>query len=536
MPPFAGSPFSVRAGSAKATWVGSFVGGLAGAAASAVLFRVPELGPILGSLGVCGSAYLALRSPPEMANAQKLVSQLSTSWRNVETQWNQAKEPRQFTDQRHEADEIIRAFKNLGAEEARELANLQAKARDRQLRTFLQRFYIDHANIKGLGNTRKVVLRSYGIETAADVDARRIEAIKGFGPSLAGNIVAWRKSLEHRFVFNPNQPINPADVLAVKTAIANKRIDLEKKLRTALSELEKRSNGILSLRNSLKSSAEQVWKAKRQAELDHANLASSYYSTPVRFATLAGAVVVSVVVQNAVLSNISPSMPDVPRSSRASLPANSSPTFEASNRQEAQTPQPQPPARDKIPATSETAQARSPGGGPPLTPSQKSLAMLDKVLQARTASGGGTVNAYTTAAPSTTATESKSQSFAQPPIASAHQTETAPQSAQSKGPTEAPPLPPPQIVPGTPGSMPTTGTGSEKALVPTESPTPLNREVVSGIQSRLRELGFLDRYAPGVWDADSRKALREFKLTNHLIDSDVWDVAAERALRALSPI
>jgi hypothetical protein len=586
MPPFVGSP-SVHSVSSKAVWQSSFGGGLAGAAASAFLFRLPELGPLLGLLGVCGSAYLAFRGPPEIANARKLVSQLSASWRNVETQWNQAKDARQFTDQRREADELARGFQNLGAEEARELSNLQAKARDAQLRTFLQRFYIDQAKIEGVGNARKIVLRSYGIETAADIDQRRIQAIKGFGPSIAGSIVAWRMSLERRFVFNPNQPLNPADVSAVKAAVANKRIDLEKKLRIALSQLEKRSSEILSLRNSLKSAAEQVWKAKGQAELDRFNLAKAYYPTSIRLAALAGSVVAGLLIQSVVFSNPT-STPDVSRSSHISLSPSSSSTSQTSNggtmtAQAAPTLQSQPMARgetsesansarvgaasepkgqfpsqsplgsssNKTSATSEPEQPRLPGGGAlPLPPPHKTAGIpglpadsqnssprtkLDKTIEAAsTPRPAPLVRDTTDGRFGSVATAADGQSPAQPSVASGNQTKTALLRAQP--PTEAPPLPPPQIIPVTPGLMPTTGSGNEKSSVATESPSPLDREMILGIQSRLQELGFLDRYFPGVWDADSRKALREFKLTNHLINSDIWDLAAEQALYAPSPL
>jgi DNA-binding helix-hairpin-helix protein with protein kinase domain len=582
MPIFAGPP-SVRATSAKATWLRSFVGALAGAGASAVVFRLSELGPLLGLVGLCGSAYLGLRRPPEIANGQKLVSQLSASWRNVETQWNKVKEPHQFTEKRREAEELIRVFQNLGAEEARELTNLKARARDHQLRMFLQRFYIVHAKIRGLGNTRKTVLRSYGLETAADVDARRIEGIKGFGPSIAGSIVAWRRSLERQFVFNPNQQINPGDISIVKAAIASKRIDLEKKLRTVLGELESRSNAVSIPRNSLKSAAEQAWKAKGQAEVDYANLASTYYPTPLRLAALAGVVVASVVVQNAVSSN----MPDAPRSSHVPLRPNSNPNSQSTNRgtifdktaQTRQGPQFPPTGRDEVfdspnstgaatagesksqssshsasasinetPTTSRAAQVRPQGApeAPPLPRPQipnvpglrgtgMSLdwqyfnlgSMFDKAEQAALAPQPQPPVRDTVvdrAQPASTRTAAQSSSDKQP--------EAASQAAQSRPATEAQP----QSVPGTPSSIATMGPASDTASILTERASQLNREIILEVQSRLRELGFLNSYLPGVWDPNSRKALREFKLTNHLTNSDVWDLATEQALRAPSPM
>jgi DNA-binding helix-hairpin-helix protein with protein kinase domain len=116
---------------------------------------------------------------------------------------------------------------------------------------FLEQFYISKAKIKGIGRNRTIVLRSYGIETAADVQRHTILQINGFGPVIAGSLVAWRISIERRFVFKANEPLNPADVTAVRTAILKKKSELETKLQRSLARLERASNETRSMRNSL---------------------------------------------------------------------------------------------------------------------------------------------------------------------------------------------------------------------------------------------------------------------------------------------
>lgn len=51
----------------------------------------------------------------------------------------------------------------------RRIHQLEREMRDRQMEKFLDGFRIDKIRISGIGHARKITLRSYGIETAADV-------------------------------------------------------------------------------------------------------------------------------------------------------------------------------------------------------------------------------------------------------------------------------------------------------------------------------------------------------------------------------
>jgi DNA-binding helix-hairpin-helix protein with protein kinase domain len=131
---------------------------------------------------------------------------------------------------------LVQRIQGLGSEEARRISDLKVKQRDGQLKLFLERYYITNAKIKGIGSARKATLRSYGVETAADVVRFRIESISGFGPSIAGALIGWRTSIERRFIFDPKQPIDPAEIRAIKSDIARQQVDWV----TKLGELYKR--------------------------------------------------------------------------------------------------------------------------------------------------------------------------------------------------------------------------------------------------------------------------------------------------------
>ena len=70
----------------------------------------------------------------------------------------------------------------------------------------LEAHKIERATIDSIGDGRKLTLRSFGIETAWDVKRQSILAVPGFGSALTGKLIDWRRSVEQRLGFNPNQP------------------------------------------------------------------------------------------------------------------------------------------------------------------------------------------------------------------------------------------------------------------------------------------------------------------------------------------
>jgi DNA-binding helix-hairpin-helix protein with protein kinase domain len=92
---------------------------------------------------------------------------------------------------RSEAEELARRVNNLLVEETTKISELKNKQREIQLKLFLEKYYISNAHIKGIGSARKATLRSYGIETAADVSRHRVQSISGFGWKTISALLAW---------------------------------------------------------------------------------------------------------------------------------------------------------------------------------------------------------------------------------------------------------------------------------------------------------------------------------------------------------
>jgi Topoisomerase DNA binding C4 zinc finger len=100
--------------------------------------------------------------------------------------------------------------------------------------------------ISGIGPAKEAALRSYGIESAADVDQRKVLAVPGFGSINSRPLLEWRQELEKKFVYDP-QPN------AVDQAVLGKiRGDT----------LQKAAH----LRHELSMGAKELWKAVHACE------------------------------------------------------------------------------------------------------------------------------------------------------------------------------------------------------------------------------------------------------------------------------
>ena len=124
---------------------------------------------------------------------------------------------------------------------ARALAEFDRTARQRQLRHYLERQYVDQASISGVGPGLKRRLAAYGINTAADVDKDQIMEMPGFGPAKTGAVLAWRESRERKFQYNQHDPATMREREQSIAAHEQRRRAIENALGKGRDELQRRS-------------------------------------------------------------------------------------------------------------------------------------------------------------------------------------------------------------------------------------------------------------------------------------------------------
>jgi DNA-binding helix-hairpin-helix protein with protein kinase domain len=111
-------------------------------------------------------------------------------------------------------------------------AEYQKLVRDcaaRQLSQFLQNKFICDYKIDKIGPGRTAVLASYGIETANDIERRRLMSIPGFGPALTNILLAWRRDVSAQFHFDSSRGVPPNEVQALnlKFVILNRQLETD---------------------------------------------------------------------------------------------------------------------------------------------------------------------------------------------------------------------------------------------------------------------------------------------------------------------
>lgn len=220
--------------------------------------------------------YMADNVGSEQREAERKIRQAALSWAQQEydqvvAQLKQCG-PEGFLAKRKEYARLRDEYINLGQAEKAALDELHATAHRRQLHQFLDRCFIDQADIKDLGPARKAALRSFGIETAADVERNRVRQVKGFGERLTAALVDWRKSCERRFSFNPNQAVSDTERSQVRSRFAAKKVSIESQLSNGASELQKFSKESALKAAGFKNQAEWAAQKLAQAQADLAVL------------------------------------------------------------------------------------------------------------------------------------------------------------------------------------------------------------------------------------------------------------------------
>jgi DNA-binding helix-hairpin-helix protein with protein kinase domain len=154
----------------------------------------------------------------------------------------------------------------------KELEQLKQTGYERQKQQFLDRFFIESADISGVGPARKIALKSFGIETAADVTKGSVMQVRGFGPNLTRAVLDWRAGYERRFQYNPALAVTDSDRNAVRVKHAARRKAIELKLVAGVQELISLANMAKARLNQLGPQAEFAAKALAQARADLAML------------------------------------------------------------------------------------------------------------------------------------------------------------------------------------------------------------------------------------------------------------------------
>ncbi len=196
------------------------------------------------------------------------------AWKRAQQQWVERAGSGAFDKKRIEVLKLKTSFDRLPMLRVSKLDHLKKTVRQAQLQRYLDQFEIDKARIEGIGEGRKRTLQSFGIETAADLLSRSVEAVPGFGPKLCGLLYSWRQSIEVKFVFNPATGIDPRDVTKIENEILLERRKIEQAARSGYEELKSLHTRTINARAQLRAPIEAACAAYLQADVNYKTVSS----------------------------------------------------------------------------------------------------------------------------------------------------------------------------------------------------------------------------------------------------------------------
>lgn len=184
----------------------------------------------------------------------------------LRSQYRAEQGSRVFSDKKSALVQLRDEWSGLDQRQIKELADLKTNALNRQRQKYLDGFFIESATIKGVGPAKKAALRSFGIETAADVEWDKVSAVRGFGPSNTSAMIAWRKGIEAGFRFDQRTAVLPSDEAAVRSRIQSRRQVVEAALLNGAADLTRAVREISAREKMLLlriQSAEAIWNQAR---------------------------------------------------------------------------------------------------------------------------------------------------------------------------------------------------------------------------------------------------------------------------------
>lgn len=150
--------------------------------------------------------------------------------------------PAGFAQLRGRLDQLKNEYEVEVPDRQREaLVAFESEAQARQLQHYLEASDIRDAVIVGLGRARKSTLEQYGISSAAQVRADRIQNLPGFGVVLTTSVLAWREARARAFRFKPQEPATARERAAVIAPFDARRVAIAASLQQGHEDLQRMS-------------------------------------------------------------------------------------------------------------------------------------------------------------------------------------------------------------------------------------------------------------------------------------------------------
>ncbi len=190
-------------------------------------------------------------------------------WNQLETEWAAADVAPQLNTDAARIRQKIDEHHRLQQQSRERVKQLHGDVFQYKLDIYLASFKIGDAKIAGLHRKNLDLVKSCGVRTAADVDAKRLLSVPPYvTPETKEKIIEWRKNLERDFVYDPDTKIPEADQKKLAGDFAEKRRKIEREVENLLVSLRSGSTLVRQRQQHLTTRAEAVTRRLLQNESD----------------------------------------------------------------------------------------------------------------------------------------------------------------------------------------------------------------------------------------------------------------------------
>lgn len=188
------------------------------------------------------------------------------NWITIHDKWKSEANDETFKSQFQQLISLKIKYEFIEKEYKQEVLSLQNTLKERQLKKYLDSFFIDSCSIPKIGPTRKATLRSFGIETAGDISYGRIQGISGFGEVLTSELIRWRNLIENSFKFDSSKGVDKTDLQLINQKYRPRIKPIERELERGLEKLKQIQSSIIKKRADLYPLVEKSAKELAQAQ------------------------------------------------------------------------------------------------------------------------------------------------------------------------------------------------------------------------------------------------------------------------------
>ncbi|HVE59963.1 MAG TPA: hypothetical protein VNB22_24330, partial [Pyrinomonadaceae bacterium] len=192
-------------------------------------------------------------------------------WNQLENEWTVADTTPQLNNDVSLIRQKINEHHKLQQQSREKVKLLQDGAFQYKLDVYLSSFKISDANIAGLSPKNLDLVKTCGIRTAADIDAKQLLSVPPYvTKETKEKIIEWRKNLERGFVYDPDEKIPEAEEKRLTGDFAEKRGRIEREIENLLVSLRSGSTLVRQRQQHLSAKAETVARHLLQSESDMA--------------------------------------------------------------------------------------------------------------------------------------------------------------------------------------------------------------------------------------------------------------------------